>query len=161
MPKSQQPHGVRQEEAANEIRAFVACLLRRAGLLCLLIVWPIPANGAGETSRDHGVSTGRPLQEIRRAATSGPKAADATTVTSNGQKANENGEKLGPSSKEVGHSTTHSTKKGAKEAAARRSADGKARHDASPRDGRGGHFHPNKTEDKGSDHHYYPKKRNH
>jgi hypothetical protein len=62
---------------------------------------------------------------------------------------------------ESGHSERHNTKKGAKEAAERRSADGQARHDAHPQDGRGGHFHPNKTEKKGSVHIYYPKKRNH
>jgi len=90
----------------------------------------------------------------------GPKAADASTVTSNNQAANQNGERRGPSRKEEGHSVRHSTKKEARETAERRSADGRARHDPNPADGRGGHYHPNKTRNKGSEHHYYPKKRN-
>jgi RHS repeat-associated protein len=91
----------------------------------------------------------------------GPKAADAPCVTCNGQAANpKTGEKLGPSGNEVGHSTRHNTKKGAKEAAARRSKNGKVRNDAKPADGRGGHFHPDETDNEGSEHHYYPKKNN-
>jgi hypothetical protein len=60
----------------------------------------------------------------------------------------------------MGHSIDHSTKKGAKEGAAQSSKDGKVRNDANPKDGRGGHFHPNKTDNEGSEHHYYPKKNN-
>ena len=94
-------------------------------------------------------------------ATSGPKAAGAKCVSCNGQAANpKTGEKLGPSGKEMGHSTDHSTKKSAKEEAGRRSQDGKARNDANPADGRGGHYHPNESDNKGSDHHYYPGKNN-
>jgi RHS repeat-associated protein len=89
-------------------------------------------------------------------ANSGPKAADAPTVTANGQAANAKGEKLGPSRKAQGHSKRHNTEKGAKEAAARDSKDGTARKDANPRDGRGGHYHPNDTDRSASDHHYYP-----
>jgi RHS repeat-associated protein len=88
------------------------------------------------------------------------KGADSPTVTSNGQAATPSGEVRGGSGAPRGHSTTHSTKKGAKEAAAQSSKDGKVRNDANPKDGRGGHFHPNETDNKGSEHHYYPKKNN-
>jgi RHS repeat-associated protein len=88
------------------------------------------------------------------------KGADSATVTSNGQAATPSGEVRGGSGAPRGHSTTHSTKKGAKEAAAQSSKDGKVRNDANPKDGRGGHFHPNETDNKGSEHHYYPKKNN-
>jgi RHS repeat-associated protein len=91
---------------------------------------------------------------------SGPKAKDADTVTSSGQAATKSGEKKGPSGDPMGHSIDHSTKKGAKEGAAQSSKDGKVRNDANPKDGRGGHFHPNKTDNEGSEHHYYPKKNN-
>jgi RHS repeat-associated protein len=94
-------------------------------------------------------------------AAKGPvKGADSPTVTSNGQAATPNGEVRGGSGAPRGHSTDHSTKKGAKEAAAQSSKDGKVRNDANPKDGRGGHFHPNETDKKGSEHHYYPKKNN-
>jgi RHS repeat-associated protein len=89
-------------------------------------------------------------------ANTGPKAADAPTVTASGQAANATGEKRGPSGKAQGNSTRHNTEKGAKEAAARESKDGTARKDANPKDGRGGHYHPNDTDRSASDHHYYP-----
>jgi RHS repeat-associated protein len=104
-------------------------------------------------------ATGVTTVELKRRGKTGPKAADAETVTSNGQAASRRGEKLGPSGDEQGHSKRHNTKRGPREAAARNSKDGTARHDPNPEDGRGGHYHPNDTDNEGREHHYYPKNR--
>src|SRR6266536_2935179 len=65
MPRSQQPHGARLEETANETRAYQHTACRRGSDLPRLFgIWPVKAYGAREANPDDRLSTRRTLQEV-------------------------------------------------------------------------------------------------